>query len=120
MQNSPYLYTTNQLINKNMKRLTVKQIEQRQKAYGFDKMQEMINTGQAWKMEGSVGREAMRLLESGACMLPKEFKTDYYGNRVPSRDVLQAGTKGTLRNCQDFWAGVDDGSIEIDEFAEMD
>ena len=98
-----------------MKKMTLKKIEAMQKTYGFDKMQEMINAGQAWRMEGSVGREAMRLLESGACMLPKEFKTDYYGNRVPSRDVLQAGSKGTLKNSQNFWAGVEDGSIEIDE-----
>ena len=83
-------------------------------------MQDMINTGQVWKMEGSMGREAMALLESGACMLPKEFKTDYYGNKVPSRDVLKAGTKGTFLNSQNFWQGVLDGKIEIDEQAEIE
>lgn len=83
-------------------------------------MQDMINTGQVWKMEGSMGREAMALLESGACMLPKEFKTDYYGNKVPSRDVLKAGTKGTFLNSQNFWQGVLDGTIEIDEQAEIE
>ena len=103
-----------------MSKITFKTIEKLQKDYGFAKMQEMINSGLAWKLEGSVGREAMRLLESGACMLPKEFRTDYYGNRIPSRDVLKAGTKGTFKNSQNFWIGVLEGDIEVDEFAEMD
>ncbi len=84
-----------------------------QKVYGFDKMQEMINSGHAWNMEGSVGREAMSLLESGACMLPKSFKLDYYGNTIPSRDVLKAGTKGTYQNSKKFWEGVEAGTIEL-------
>lgn len=95
-------------------------IKKLQKIYGFKEMQDMINSGQAWKMEGSYGREAMRLLESGACMLPKVKRLDYYGNLVPSRDVLQEGTKGTFKNSQTFWQGVEDGSIEIDEFAEFE
>lgn len=101
-----------------MSKPTFKQITALQKQYGFDKMQESINTGQCWKMEGSVGREAMAQLESGACMLPKEFKTDYYGSRVPSRDVLKPGTKGTFKNSQNFWEGVLEGRIEIDELIE--
>ena len=103
-----------------MSKPTFKTITALQKKHGFDKMQESINSGMAWKMEGSVGREAMALLDSGACMLPKEFKMDYYGNRVPSRDVLKPGTKGTFKNSQTFWQGVLDGSIEIDEQAEIE
>ncbi|MHA2270107.1 MAG: hypothetical protein ACXAB8_20140 [Promethearchaeota archaeon] len=96
-------------------------IKRLQKDYGFAEMQEMINTGQAWKMEGSVGREAMALLESGACMLPKEFKVDYYGNNIPSRDVLKEGTKGTYKNSKRFWEGVESGMIDLfeDEYEEM-
>jgi len=71
-------------------------------------------------MEGSVGRNAMALLESGACMLPKETKVDYYGSRVPSRDDLKKGTKGTYANSVSFWEGVESGRIEIDEFAEAE
>lgn len=103
-----------------MSKLTLKAIEKLQKAYGFDKMQNHINTGMCWKLEGSVGREAMALLDSGACMLPKEFHTDYYGNKVPSRDVLKEGTKGTFKNSQTFWQGVLDGSIEIDPLETLD
>lgn len=95
-------------------------IKKLQEIYGFKEMQDMINSGQAWKMEGSYGREAMRLLESGACMLPKKDIYDFYGNLVPSRDRLQKGTKGTFKNSQTFWQGVEGGSIEIDEFADFE
>ena len=92
-----------------------------QKENGFDEMQRMINDGSAWKMEGAFGRQAMQLLESGACMLPKSFKNDYYGNRIPSRDVLQAGSKGTYKNSLHFWEGVENGEWNAngeDEFDE--
>ena len=83
-------------------------ITKMQKDYGYDEMQNMINTGQCWLMEGSVGRQAMNTLESGACMLPKKFNRDYYGSTVPSRDVLEAGSKGTFKNSQKFWQSVED------------
>jgi hypothetical protein len=77
-------------------------------------MQDMINSGQAWQMEGSIGRAAMDLLESGACMLPLTPHSDAYGNRVPSRDMLQGGSKGTLENSIRFWERVETGEIELD------
>lgn len=70
---------------------------------GYSEMQSLINSGTAWKMEGSVGREAMRLLESGACMLPKMVYRDAYDNRVPSRDELRKGTLGTYQNSVKFY-----------------
>tara|TARA_R110000787_G_scaffold284826_1_gene399070 strand:- start:497 stop:799 length:303 start_codon:yes stop_codon:yes gene_type:complete len=88
-------------------------IKKLQKDYGFDEMQNLINSGTAWKMEGSFGRQAMELLNSGACMLPKSFKNDYYGNRIPSRDVLKAGSKGTYQNSKTFWEGVQSGRIDL-------
>lgn len=84
-------------------------IKKLQKTYGFDEMQTLINSGSAWKMEGAFGRQAMSLLESGACMLPKSFKTDYYGNRIPSRDVIKAGSKGSYKNSLHFWTGFENG-----------
>lgn len=99
-----------------------KQILKLQKLHGFDTIQDYINTGLAWRLEGSVGREASALLDSGACMLPKTFNTDAYGNRVPSRDVLKKGSKGTYQNSVTFWKGVEDGSIEIysDNFEDLE
>ena len=89
-------------------------IKRLQRDYGYNDVQEMINSGIIWSMEGSMGRQAMSLLESGACMLPKESHKDYYGNHIPSRDMLKDGTKGTFGNCKSFWQGVEDGSIFIE------
>ena len=57
--------------------------------------QYLINTGQAWRLEGHVGRTAMDLIEQGRCALGPEAYTDYYGGRVPSRHEVKAGTKGS-------------------------
>lgn len=58
-------------------------------------MQELINSGAAWRLEGSVGRDAMALIESGDCMLGETGHRDYWGNYVPSRFEVKAGTKGS-------------------------
>ena len=94
--------------------MNLEQIIDLQVSYGYTSMQDMINSGQAWQMEGSIGRAAMDLLESGACMLPLTPHSDAYGNRVPSRDMLQGGSKGTLENSIRFWERVETGEIELD------
>ena len=57
--------------------------------------QDLINSGDAWRLEGSVGRTAMGLIESGQCMLGETGHSDFYGNYVPSRFEVKAGTKGS-------------------------
>ena len=59
-------------------------------------MQEMINSGLAWTLEGSVGRRAMDLIEAGLCILGPERTIGSYGNIVPSRFDVKPGTKGSL------------------------
>ena len=73
-------------------------IRRMQKEMGYDSIQNLIDSGAVWKWEGSAGREAMYLLEIGACMLPKHATEDYYGNTIPSRDWLKQGSKGTYQN----------------------
>lgn len=94
--------------------LELNQIELLQKKYGYSNVQNRINTGSIWNFQGSVGRAAMGLLESGICFLPDESTQDYYGNYIPSRNELQAGTKGTLENSQKFWQKVIDGEIDLE------
>jgi len=94
-----------------MAELTLEQITALQKMYGVTDLQDKINTGLAWKLEGSFGRAAMSALEDGACMLPEERHSDCYGTTVPSRNDLEPGTKGTLLNSQNFWQKVEDGEI---------
>jgi hypothetical protein len=57
-------------------------------------IQELINNGSVWHMEGSLGREAMGYLKDGLCELGEKSFRDYWGNRVPSRFEVQAGTTG--------------------------
>ena len=58
--------------------------------------QYLIDTGQAWHLEGHVGRTAARLIEDGFCTLgPKRVK-DYWGNTIPGRYDVLPGTKGSI------------------------
>ena len=95
------------------KYLSLETITSLQKEYGITDLQEKIDSGLAWKLEGSFGRAAMSALEDGSCMLPEEQHKDYYGTIVPSRNDLLNGTKGTLLNSQNFWTKVLDGEIEL-------
>jgi hypothetical protein len=56
-------------------------------------MQGLINAGQ-WGLQGSYGRAMMAAIENGECMLGHKQARDYYGNPIPGRDDVEAGTKG--------------------------
>ena len=58
--------------------------------------QRLIDSGDAWRLEGSVGRYCMDLIEAGICVLGPERTTGAYGNIVPSRHDVKSGTKGSL------------------------
>lgn len=57
--------------------------------------QALIDNGMAWRLEGHVGRTAMALIESGACILGPVGHYDAYGGYVPGRDEVEPGTKGS-------------------------
>lgn len=63
---------------------------------GGPTLQELIDSGAAWSMEGSVGRAAMAAIEAGECVLGPEGHRDYWGNYVPSRTEVKPGTKGSV------------------------
>lgn len=79
-------------------------IKQLQWAYGYDQLQQLIDTGMAWNMEGAIGRAAMDALQSGACMLPTTSRSDYYGSRVPSRFQVKNGSAGSYANSVNFYS----------------
>ena len=83
------------------------EIQSLQEQYGFKELQDRINSGIVWKMEGSQGRAAMSAIEAGACMLGEEPKADYWGNRIPVRSEVKEGTKGSFQNSVDFWSNPD-------------
>lgn len=66
-------------------------------------MQGLIDSGMAWKLQGSVGREAMRMIEAGLCVLGEKGHKDYWGNYVPSKHEVKAGTKGSEEYCDRMW-----------------
>ena len=57
--------------------------------------QHLIDTGQAWFMDGFTGRTAMSLIEDGYCTLGPERVKDYWGNTVPAITDVVPGTKGS-------------------------
>jgi hypothetical protein len=57
--------------------------------------QALVNNGSAWRMEGAVGRAAMDMIEAGVVALGDDGHHDYWGNYVPSRHEVEAGTKGS-------------------------
>jgi hypothetical protein len=61
----------------------------------FEAIQRAINEG-AWNFQGSYGRAMMAAIEAGDCLLGRSGFTDAYGNPIPSRADVQAGTKGSL------------------------
>lgn len=97
--------------------MTIKQIIKLQKQYGYTEIQQLINSGRAWILEGSYGRAAMACLKNGECFLPLTSFKDYYGNHVPSRKELKPDTMGTLGNSQIFWEAVESGEISLDVYA---
>ena len=58
-------------------------------------IQRAINGG-VWALQGSYGRTMMDAISAGLCMLGQNAARDYYGNTIPGRDDVQAGTKGSF------------------------
>jgi hypothetical protein len=60
----------------------------------YASLQRAINGGM-WSLQGSYGRTMMQAISDGWCLLGTESFNDYYGNRIPSRTEVKAGTKGS-------------------------
>lgn len=80
-------------------------------------IQTLIDTGDAWRLEGHVGRQCMGAIETGLAVLGPRPVRDYYGNRIPSRHEVKPGTKGSVlfhhRSAHQFFdpvAGVTRGT----------
>lgn len=58
-------------------------------------MQAIVDDGSVWRMEGSMGRAAMDLIEAGHIMLGEVGHRDYWGNYVPSRYEVEPGSMGS-------------------------
>jgi len=74
--------------------LTVENGAEDEETY-FSSVQKMINAGQ-WSFQGSMGRAMMDAISAGYCMLGRSDARDYWGNHIPSREQVRAGTKGSF------------------------
>lgn len=65
-------------------------------------LQDMIDSGAAWHLEGSIGRAAMEGMREGLLVLSQGERWDYWGNHVPSfwqvRD--EVGSPGSVANAE--------------------
>lgn len=59
-------------------------------------LQALIDSGDAWRLEGSIGRQCMAAIEDGVCTLGPVGHRDYYGNYVPAIHEVKAGSLGSL------------------------
>lgn len=70
-------------------------------------LQSAINSGQ-WGLQGSYGRSMMDAIKDGRCALGRNPARDYWGNAIPSRDMVQEGTPGSVEYVReqmgDEWA----------------
>jgi hypothetical protein len=76
-------------------------------------LQRAINSGMAWKMQGSYGRTAMNAISAGLCLLGREACADYWGNVIPGRDDVKPGSKGSalfvIKKSGQEWAAMMEG-----------
>ena len=96
--------------------MDLRTVKKLQREYGVSNIQARIVDGSIWSFEGSVGRQAMNLLDSGVCFLGTEPTSDYYGSRIPSRKQVEEGTKGSRTNAIKFWERVMDGDFEYIDY----
>jgi hypothetical protein len=69
--------------------------------------QQLINSGMAWHLEGSVGRTAKEFIDAGLCMLGEYGNRDYWGKYIPSRHEVEPGTPGSPEYYEEHNADTD-------------
>ena len=62
----------------------------------YSAIQRQINAGQ-WSLQGSQGRAMMDAITTGFCLCGPTAARDFYGNVIPGRHDVKAGTKGSKR-----------------------
>lgn len=76
----------------------------------YASLQRAINSLEAWKFQGSMGRAMMAAIEDGHCMLARSDCRDFYGNHIPSRAQVQEGTVGSrgfvVERMGEEWAAI--------------
>ena len=75
-----------------------------QKRYGFSLLQDLIDSGEAWKIGGDVTKECMDAIETGACFLAyRSHKVNIFTS-VPSRYEVKRGERGSVEWSKQYWS----------------
>lgn len=78
-------------------------------------LQDWVDSGVAWHLEGSVGRQASDLLAAGVLVLGPNRTRDYWGTAIPAyTDVLdEPDSSGSVANAEAWWAEHDAEDLEV-------
>lgn len=71
-------------------------------AYPYGSIQDLIDNGMAWQLEGHIGRQCYAAIEGGYAVLGRTRHTDYWGNRIPARTDVVPGTVGSQLYAHDM------------------
>jgi hypothetical protein len=67
-------------------------------------LQEWVDSGLAWHLEGAVGRAASDALAAGALVLGPNPRRDYWGSGIPAYDQVtdEVGAIGSVANAEAY------------------
>lgn len=88
-------------------------IAELQKKYGYHKMQQLINSGEAYKSR-SLCAVAFALIRAGACYLHKHTVfTAWDGREIAPQSLYASGEEGTLQFVRKFYKQFKDDQETI-------
>lgn len=67
-------------------------------------LQQWVDSGTAWLLEGFVGRQAADALASGALVLSPQRQRDYWGGQIPAYTDVEdhVGSPGSVANAESY------------------
>lgn len=80
------------------------EIKKIQRKYGVGKVQELIDSGKAFMIQGDFEELIWSMIYSGACMLPDLVHKNHQGTRIATRAMVPSGSPGSFKRCQSYWS----------------
>ena len=84
-----------------------------QKRFGYNVYQDLINSGEAWKIGGLITKKCKKALEKGACFLPHNSIHVNILLTIPSRYEIEKGGVGSIERSKEYWKDSWNVSTEI-------
>ena len=88
-------------------------IKQLQKQYGYKLYQDLIDSGEAWKIGGDITKKCKELLLSGVCFLPHKSIYINVFVTIPSRYQVKRDDYGSIDRSIKYWSDEWNLSKEI-------